>query len=149
MDCEVLAEMLVDQTELLFRHGPHKLIGKNARGECFVLRCLARSKAPLLPSDLSEQSHASTARIAVVLNTLEKKGLISRAIDPTDRRRILVSLTNVGQEYVAVVRTQLRKDMKHLLEELGEQDAREYLRITKRILQISQEEFEERNRSVG
>ena len=142
MDCEVLAEMLVDQTELLFRHGPHKLIGKNARG-------LARSKAPLLPSDLSEQSHASTARIAVVLNTLEKKGLISRAIDPTDRRRILVSLTNVGQEYVAVVRTQLREDMKHLLEELGEQDAREYLRITKRILQISQEEFEERNRSVG
>ena len=149
MDCEVLAEMLVDQTELLFRHGPHKLIGKNARGECFVLRCLARSKAPLLPSDLSEQSHASTARIAVVLNTLEKKGLISRAIDPTDRRRILVSLTNVGQEYVAVVRTQLREDMKHLLEELWEQDAREYLRITKRILQISQEEFEERNRSVG
>lgn len=149
MDCEVLAEMLVDQTELLFRHGPHKLIGKNARGKCFVLRCLARSKAPLLPSDLSEQSHASTARIAVVLNTLEKKGLISRAIDPTDRRRILVSLTNVGQEYVAVVRTQLREDMKHLLEELGEQDAREYLRITKRILQISQEEFEERNRSVG
>ena len=149
MDCEVLAEMLVDQTELLFRHGPHKLIGKNARGECFVLRCLARSKAPLLPSDLSEQSHASTARIAVVLNTLEKKGLISRAIDPTDRRRILVSLTNVGQEYVAVIRTQLREDMKHLLEELGEQDAREYLRITKRILQISQEEFEERNRSVG
>ena len=149
MDCEVLAEMLVDQTELLFRHGPHNLIGKNARGECFVLRCLARSKAPLLPSDLSEQSHASTARIAVVLNTLEKKGLISRAIDPTDRRRILVSLTNVGQEYVAVVRTQLREDMKHLLEELGEQDAREYLRITKRILQISQEEFEERNRSVG
>ena len=149
MDCEVLAEMLVDQTELLFRHGPHKLIGKNARGECFVLRCLARSKAPLLPSDLSEQSHASTARIAVVLNTLEKKGLISRAIDPTDRRRILVSLTNVGQGYVAVVRTQLREDMKHLLEELGEQDAREYLRITKRILQISQEEFEERNRSVG
>lgn len=114
-----------------------------------MLRCLARSKAPLLPSDLSEQSHASTARIAVVLNTLEKKGLISRAIDPTDRRRILVSLTNVGQEYVAVVRTQLREDMKHLLEELGEQDAREYLRITKRILQISQEEFEERNRSVG
>ena len=55
----------------------------------------------------------------------------------------------MGQEYVAVVRTQLREDMKHLLEELGEQDAREYLRITKRILQISQEEFEERNRSVG
>lgn len=138
MDSELLAELLVDQTELLFRHGPHKQIGKSARGECFVLRCLARSKTPMLPSDLSQKLHASTARVAVVLNTLEKKGLISRSIDPVDRRRILVSLTDAGREYAVAVRIQLCQGMKRLLEELGEQDAQEYLRITKRILQISQ-----------
>ena len=138
MDCELLAEMLVDQTELLFRHGPHKQIGKSACGESFVLRCLARSKTPLLPSDLSEQIHTSTARIAVVLNALEKKGMITRTIDLADRRRILVSLTDAGKAHTAEIRIQLQENMKHLLEELGEQDAREYLRITKRMLQISQ-----------
>lgn len=137
MDCD-LAEKLVDETELLFRHGPQKQIGKSARGECFVLRCLARSTVPLLPSDLSEQIHASTARIAVVLNRLEKKGYVSRAIDATDRRRILVTMTEEGREYVETVRAQLCENMKRLLEELGEQDAREYLRITKRILWITQ-----------
>lgn len=103
-----------------------------------MLRCLARSTVPLLPSDLSEQIHASTARIAVVLNRLEKKGYVSRAIDATDRRRILVTMTEEGREYVETVRAHLCENMKSLLEELGEQDAQEYLRITKRILRITQ-----------
>lgn len=104
IDSELLAERLVDQTELLFRNGPQKQIGKHAEGECFVLRCLARSPKPLLPSDLSAMTQSSTARIAVVLNTLEKKGYITRAIDPADRRRVLVSLTSVGAEYVRSIR---------------------------------------------
>ena len=37
IDSELLAERLVDQTELLFRNGPQKQIGKHAQGECFAL----------------------------------------------------------------------------------------------------------------
>lgn len=144
IDSELLAERLVDQTELLFRNGPQKQIGKHAQGECFVLRCLARSPKPLLPSDLSAMTQSSTARIAVVLNTLEKKGYITRAIDPADRRRVLVSLTSVGAEYVRSIRQQLRRRMQRLLAELGEADAEEYLRITERILSITQHMAQER-----
>lgn len=144
IDSELLAERLVDQTELLFRNGPQKQIGKHAQGECFVLRCLARSPKPLLPSDLSTMTQFSTARIAVVLNTLEKKGYITRAIDPADRRRVLVSLTSVGAEYVRSIRQQLRQRMQRLLAELGEADAEEYLRITERILSITQHMAQER-----
>ena len=144
IDSELLAERLVDQTELLFRNGPQKQIGKHAQGECFVLRCLARSPKPLLPSDLSAMMQSSTARIAVVLNTLEKKGYITRAIDPADRRRVLVSLTSVGAEYVRSIRQQLRQRMQRLLAELGEADAEEYLRITERILSITQHMAQER-----
>ena len=144
IDSELLAERLVDQTELLFRNGPQKQIGKHAQGECFVLRCLARSPKPLLPRDLSAMTQSSTARIAVVLNTLEKKGYITRAIDPADRRRVLVSLTSVGAEYVRSIRQQLRQRMQRLLAELGEADAEEYLRITERILSITQHMAQER-----
>lgn len=138
MDSELLAEQLVEQTELLFRNGPQKQIGKSAKGECFVLRCLARSPRPLLPSDLSELAQSSTARIAVVLNTLEKKGFISRSIDLTDRRRVLVSLTPEGEKYTKALREQMHSHMRQLLEELGEEDAKEYLRITDRMIHIAQ-----------
>lgn len=137
MDSELLAERLVDQTELLFRNGPQKQIGKTAQGECFVLRCLLRSTTPLMPSDLSAMTQSSTARIAVVLNTLEKKGYVTRAIDQADRRRVLVTITPAGTAYIRGVREQARDRMRQLLEELGEADAAEYLRITERILTIT------------
>ena len=75
---------------------------------------------------------------------LEKKGYITRAIDPADRRRVLVSLTSVGAEYVRSIRQQLRQRMRRLLAELGEADAEEYLRITERILSITQHMAQER-----
>ncbi len=45
IDSELLAERLVDQTELLFRNGPQKQIGKHAQGECLC---------PALPGSLPQ-----------------------------------------------------------------------------------------------
>lgn len=140
LSSEKLAEMLAEQTELLFHNGPQKQIQKYAQGELFVLRCLDRVSEPLLPSDLSEQVQTSSARIATILNTLEKKELIVREIDPSDRRRILVTLTPEGKEYTETIRKKIQGKMVKLLEKLGEDDAREYIRITKRIIEITQEE---------
>ena len=75
---------------------------------------------------------------------MEKKGYIRRAIDPGERGRVLVSLTSVGAEYVRSIRQQLRQRMQRLLAELGEADAEEYLRITERILSITQHMAQER-----
>lgn len=84
-------------------------------------------------------AQSSTARIAVVLNTLEKKGYITRAIDPSDRRRVLVSLTPAGAEYIQGVRRQLRqRDGVCCWRSWGRRDAKEYLRITERMLSITQ-----------
>lgn len=140
MNSEKLAEMLVDQTELLFHNGPQKQIQKYAQGELFVLRCLDRVSEPLLPSDLSEQIQASSARIATLLNTLEKKGFIVRKIDPSDRRCILVTLTPKGKGYIEKARKRIQAKMIKLLEELGEEDAKEYIRITKHIIEITRKE---------
>lgn len=137
IDSELLAERMVDQMELLFRTDPQKQIGKSACGECFVLRCLMRSQKSLLPSELSEMTQSSTARIAVILNALEKKGYVSRTIDLADRRRVQVSLTEEGAEYIRSVQVRLQAGMRKLLEELGQEDTKEYLRITDRILGIS------------
>ena len=42
----------------------------------------------------------STARIAAMLNNLERKGAITRARDKADRRRVVVRLTAQGREEV-------------------------------------------------
>jgi DNA-binding MarR family transcriptional regulator len=78
----------------------------------------------------------STARVATALNSLEKKGLITRQIDASDRRKILVRITPEGKflaernfrSAVSVVEKRFAL--------LGEHDAMEYVRITGRLVEI-------------
>jgi DNA-binding MarR family transcriptional regulator len=85
--------------------------------------------------------NVSSARIAQALNSIEKKGWITREIDSADRRKILVTLTSEGQK-VAKERMQAITDLAtKMLTRLGEHDAQEYVRIMGRLIAIIEEEF--------
>ena len=47
--------------------------------------------------ELSSRLSMATSRVAAVLGSLEKKGLLERENDAVDRRRVLVSLTQAGE----------------------------------------------------
>jgi DNA-binding MarR family transcriptional regulator len=51
---------------------------------------------PISPTELGEQLIVTTATVTGVLDTLQRRGLITRAPDPVDRRRILVDITPTG-----------------------------------------------------
>ena len=72
-----------------------------------------------------------------VLKALEKKGLIERKKDPSDGRRTMVTLTQKGREYICQTYTQAIDVYHSLIEEIGEHDTREFLRITKKLLEAS------------
>jgi DNA-binding MarR family transcriptional regulator len=65
-------------------------------GRLCVLVCLKRFGKPMLPSELSDDLAVTRANISGLLNALEKKQFVRRDFDPTDRRRILVDLTEAG-----------------------------------------------------
>ena len=52
------------------------------------------------PGALSKQLELSPSRITRVLDTLEKRGFISRRISDTDRRNIWVELTDMGKNII-------------------------------------------------
>jgi len=93
-------------------------------------------KEVVLPKDISGIMGVSTARVAVALNDLEEKGLITREIDSDDRRQIIVRLTPKGKEASAEQKEKFLDKMAEFLAELGEDDAREYVRIMGRIAEI-------------
>lgn len=107
------------------------------QGEIFVLQYLFRKVEPAVPGDISKVMGISTARIATALNGLENKGLISRQIDKEDRRRILVHLTEAGKESAIEYQDKVYKNVEQTLIALGEQDAKEYVRIMGRLAEIS------------
>jgi DNA-binding MarR family transcriptional regulator len=130
MDYSALAAELLDNMHLMRMKQTQRHIDESLHGEAFVLKCIARHAEDVLPSVISAEINVSSARVAQTLNSIEKKGLITRRIDADDRRRILVSLTPKGKQTAEAYLRFVIEDMAKMLASLGEKDAKEYVRLT-------------------
>lgn len=135
MDYRELAKELLYVWAELNRKMPHQKLSQPMRGELFVLNYLATHEHDVHPKELSESLNVSTARIANLLNQLEKKGLILRHVDPSDNRQLIVVPTEGGRQMAAQVSNQLLSGVAQIMEILGPEDSMEYLRIQKKILE--------------
>ena len=105
------------------------------RGELFVLNYLDHREGEVHPKELSEKMAVSTARIARLLNHMEEKSLVTRLPDPGDNRQIIVQLTPDGAKAVEGARREVISYLAKMLESLGPEDARAYIRIQEKIYQ--------------
>ena len=119
-------------------------INRANKGEIFVLHFLSARDSQALPSELSTALHATTGRISALLGNLEKKGLIEREIDKSNRRNILVTITEAGRNYVETEMGKLLSGLTKVFTEMGETDTREFLRLTKRFFELMQEHMPNR-----
>lgn len=140
------AQQLVEQTAALNRLMARTAMREFWKGEPPILFHL-RDCGHSTPGALSEAMEISTARVAVTLNALEEKGLISRRMDPSDRRKIVVTLTESGEVYVRQLQENLICDTETVLRSLGEHDTKEYLRIVGRMTELIEKQVKARGMS--
>ncbi len=100
-------------------------------GEMFILNHMVYHDDSALPSELAAAMNTSSARVAMALKSLEKKGFVTRRIDTGDRRKINVSLTPRGRELVESHKEEMHRKMERILCQLGEADAREFSALSK------------------
>lgn len=111
------------------------------RGEINALMMLSIIEARgevVRPGMLAACSHATPGAVSQTLKSLEEKGLIVRRRGEGDSRSVTISLTDTGHEFEKEGRRLHDERFMHMLEFLGEDDAREFVRIVNRML-----EFEE------
>jgi DNA-binding MarR family transcriptional regulator len=137
MDNTSLAVEMLSKTAAMMRTNVPKQMTSFLHGEMFILHFLAHQEGDVLPSEISAAMNASTARVAMALKTLEGKGLIERRGDESDRRKVKVSLTGQGKKIICEQHEEMVGKMEKILAELGEKDARDYLRIISRMTEIS------------
>ncbi len=75
--------------------------------------------------------------VTVLVDGLEKKGLVLRQNDTKDRRAKRITLTALGESKVPEVELVLRKDMKKLLSDISRTDILCYLKVLDSIVQNS------------
>jgi len=133
-DYDELAKEFLQNMRTIQTAGKH--IQDSLRGEIFVLFFIKKMGGKAVPGQISSAVGVSSARIATTLNSLEKKGLITREIDSEDRRKIIVELTKEGETHVEEERKKQMEKIKGVLSALGEEDAKELVRIVGRIGEV-------------
>ena len=83
--------------------------------------------------DIAKRGHSTPSATSQALKSLEEKGFITRHRDEGDSRGVTVQLTELGWKYEQMNRRMHDCRLEELLEYLGEDDAREFARITERV----------------
>ena len=83
--------------------------------------------------------NVSLPRIASILNSLENKKLICKNIDCKDKRKTIVEITEEGQKLVLQRKEEAINNLTIIMEKLTEEERNDYLRLTKRIIEIIHE----------
>lgn len=73
------------------------------RNGSYVVTAIANTGAPL--SDIIQQLGVSKQAAGQLVDALVTRGYLDRTVDPADRRRLVVSLTERGMAAAAVVRS--------------------------------------------
>ena len=121
-DKDNLSVKLFEQfRDLYFRTDPFGLT-EFLQGEMKVLSYISIAEHELLPGQLSSALEMTAGRIAGILRSLEKKGYITRRTDIADRRRVLVSITEQGREYINSSSEKLEQRLDMLVAEMGSEN---------------------------
>ena len=142
MDFRMLAEDLLHT--IAYRKMPTEKPNQMSVGERGILNYLRYVHDGVMAGDLSRNLGITTGRTASARKSLENKGLIARGVVAGDRRCVIVRITPEGSAAAEALRSQILTYMEDMLRTLGEVDARAYVRIVKRIvdIQIEQEHMD-------
>ena len=136
MELQKLTEELLQTLSSLGRTHLPQEIQENLKGESFLLSYLESHQGESTPGDLRTALGVSAPRTAAMLRTLEEKGLLQRRVNGRDKRRVVVTMTEDGRRTAACRRQELTERVRYALEQLGERDTREFIRILCRITEI-------------
>jgi DNA-binding MarR family transcriptional regulator len=110
----------------------HSLGGLNRSEFYFLATLFNLSETGLVgvkASEISRTLEITPAAVTHILNTMEKKGLVERIADPTDRRCVLIRSTQAGQQIMELAHAILFEELKGLVGFLGEKNSEDLVRI--------------------
>ena len=110
------------------------------KGENYLMSRLESLGGVSKPGNLAKELGVSKPRIAAMLCSLERKKLIKRSISKDDKRSSVIVITDKGREWVKLAGNEVHHAVLGVIEKIGEEDTKEFIRIMKKLLLIDQNE---------
>jgi len=106
--------------------------------QCYGLEALVK-EGPLTLGELAERLYLEKSTASRVVDALERKGYVTRAPHPGDRRALQLKVTPAGRRLVQRIRASLVEDAKAVLEDLSPSFRREAARFLARLTEVTAE----------
>lgn len=110
------------------------------RGEDLFLVVLDDVGGMSTPSQLSEYTDFTPARLSAIIKALEGKGYILRQQNETDKRCTIIEITEKGLVYSRELKEAAIRNSLDIIEKLGEKDSAEFVRLLKKLFEIMEKE---------
>jgi DNA-binding MarR family transcriptional regulator len=120
------ADMLFDRIGRLLRP-----LGVSAAGGLAL--GILRDHGTMSPSELGERLIVTRATVTGLLDSLERRGFVTRSANPTDRRSLLVEVTPAGLAVVQELRTIVHRKERDWMTVLSDAELRTYVDLLHRI----------------
>ena len=111
-------------------------IAEMLEGEHAVLSYILKEKQDVTPTKISLKLGITKSRVTAILNSLHEKELVLLKRKSDDRRKIIVSLTEKGEEAIVSKLIVLDNKILKLIEELGVEKSITLIEILNDINQI-------------
>lgn len=115
-----------EYVEKIIEIKPNGILSETLQGQLFAL-------CHLMDEDrtskyLSEALNVSTARMAVILNSLEKQGKVKRYKTKEDKRLTYIHLTDKGYEDIMEAKKYIENKVLYAIEVLGEEEFSRFMK---------------------
>lgn len=111
------------------------LLEDGYKGMYVILRIVHDSNNDVVAGDLAKEMNVSTARIAYALNTLEGKGFIERKNEQSDRRKVVIKLTEKGENALKEREENISAVIKQTEANLTDEEFSTFFRLLSKMLQ--------------
>ncbi len=136
MDREALTRQILET----FDHvNAEKLLANlkfSLKGENLLLAILFDLGGISTPSKLIENLDFTAARLSAITKSLEGKRFIKKVQNENDKRSTIITITDEGSAYYDRLRQEILQNALNIIEQLGENDVREFLRIMRKLMTI-------------
>ncbi len=137
MQSEYLAEQILETFDSIDTEIILSKLKLSLKGENLLLMILNDLGGSGTPGKIIERLDFTGARLSAIIKSLEGKGLVERRKNDGDKRSTIVALTDSGREYYIRLRAEIISNALTMIEQLGEKDVCEFLRIIKRLAVIA------------
>ncbi len=138
MDKMLIRNRLMENFQKMEKSALAATVRRFTEGELAVLHFIGKKKTGVNPSQISDHMTLSRSRVASILSVLRKKDFVSMEIAADDRRKMTVSITLAGRNFLDARYDELLLCFDRFIEAVGEEDALSLAELTDRILSATE-----------